>query len=604
MRRLPLPLVLLLLVLPAAAQTWRPIGPDGGRFHLLLLDRNAPGRLFASAARIWMSDDGGASWRRLAVPEVGATLVDAVSDPHDRNVLWLATPYRVYRSGDGGRSFTLAYVDGQRFTSLDLEGTILYVGTEIGLVENDGKAWFRWSRWDKEVTLYVSSGATYLTSANELWVTTSPATGWSMTSFIASGGLVAVDGNRVWRRSDTTTLMRSDDRGAHWTAATLPEHAAQFAADTVSHRLYAATAGGLLASDDGAATWHPVTGAPAGSWTAVSVDGPRIAGNAADRVVASIDGGASWSNADRGLVDGRVSSLAVDPSTPGLLVAGVHGRVLRHDSTGWGPNFHDDDAGVALVAFDPSTPRRAIASGDGERGTYFYESRDGGVTWTRGATIGSSFNAAQHLDFDPWRPMSIYFCDRIGQATRMSDDGGLTWHPFEAGTDMLSEVVATPAALYAATAIGLMRSADRGTTWTATSPTPVSAGCGDNGPQHDIVAAAVNGAAIVIINNDCLGRHLYASADDGATWHAPRLGPHRPTLDAVIADPAHPGRFFAADDRTVYRSDDAGETWHVTGHGFPRNSGWINTIALDAATNTLYAATDETGVWMLDLEHY
>src|SRR6478672_843415 len=89
MRRLPLLLGFLLLVLPAAAQTWHPIGPDGGRFARLLLDRNAPGRIFASAGRIWMSDDGGASWRRLAVPESGATLVGAVSDPHDRNVLWL-----------------------------------------------------------------------------------------------------------------------------------------------------------------------------------------------------------------------------------------------------------------------------------------------------------------------------------------------------------------------------------------------------------------------------------------------------------------------------------------------------------------------------------
>jgi len=161
-----------------------------------------------------------------------------------------------------------------------------------------------------------------------------------MTSSLAGGSVVAVDGDRVWRLF-YTTFMRSDDRGVHWTAATLPEHATQFAADTASHRLYAATAAGLFASDDGAAAWHPVTGAPAGSWTAVSVDGPRIAGNAADRVVASIDSGASWSNADRGLIDGRVSSLAVDPSTPGLLVAGVNGRVLRHDASGWGPHFHD-----------------------------------------------------------------------------------------------------------------------------------------------------------------------------------------------------------------------------------------------------------------------
>jgi len=604
MRRFPLLLALLLLVLPAAAQTWHPIGPDGGRFQRLLLDRNAPGRLFAAGARIWMSDDGGASWRRLVLPETDGPLVDAVSDPRDRNVLWLATPYGVYRSGDGGRSFTEAYFDGQRFTSIDLEGTILYVGSETGLVEYDGKAWFRWPTWTKEVTLYVSPGATYLTSANELWVTTSPATGWTMTASLAGGRVVAVDGDRVWRLFDTTTtFMRSDDRGAHWTAATLPEHATQFAADTASHRLYAATAGGLLASDDRAATWHPVAGAPAGSWTAVSVDGPRIAGNAADRVVASIDSGASWSNADRGLIDGRVSSLAVDPSTPGLLVAGVNGRVLRHDASGWGPSFHEDGVDVALVAFDPSTPRRAVASGNGELSTYLYESRDGGVTWSRGATIGRSFNDAQHLDFDPWRPLSIYVCDGSGYITRMSDDGGLMWHPFEAGTDLVNEIVATPAALYAATVLGLMRSADRGTTWTATAPTPASAGCGDDArSQHDVLAAAVNGAAIVIINNDCLGRHLYASADDGATWHAPRLGPRRLTLDAVIADPAHAGRFFAADDRTVYRSDDAGETWHVTGHGFPRNSGWIITIALDAATNSLYAATDETGVWTLDLD--
>ena len=66
-------------------------------------------------------------------------------------------------------------------------------------------------------------------------------------------------------------------------------------------------------------------------------------------------------------------------------------------------------------------------------------------------------------------------------------------------------------------------------------------------------------------------------------------------INALAIDPAHPATMYAVTGpRGVFRSTDAGATWH------PFNSGLtdpdIKTLALDPTGRNLYAGTTDEGV--------
>ena len=72
----------------------------------------------------------------------------------------------------------------------------------------------------------------------------------------------------------------------------------------------------------------------------------------------------------------------------------------------------------------------------------------------------------------------------------------------------------------------------------------------------------------------------------------------------VLIDPEQPSRVYAADPATLYRSDDAGQTWESAGEGVPEP---VAALALDprqperlyalTATGTLYRSEDGATTW-------
>lgn len=64
----------------------------------------------------------------------------------------------------------------------------------------------------------------------------------------------------------------------------------------------------------------------------------------------------------------------------------------------------------------------------------------------------------------------------------------------------------------------------------------------------------------------------------------------------VLVDPDQPARVYTADATTLYRSDDAGQTWQTAGDGLPGDG--IAAIALDPRQpQRLYAATNEGALY-------
>ncbi|MGH2618446.1 MAG: WD40/YVTN/BNR-like repeat-containing protein [Thermomicrobiales bacterium] len=75
----------------------------------------------------------------------------------------------------------------------------------------------------------------------------------------------------------------------------------------------------------------------------------------------------------------------------------------------------------------------------------------------------------------------------------------------------------------------------------------------------------------------------------------------------VLIDPQQPARVYAADDTSLYRSDDAGQTWQPGAQGLP--AGGVAALALDPrqpqglyaamADGSLYGSEDGGTTWRL-----
>lgn len=192
---------------------------------------------------LYRSRDGGATWRRLAVPLPADDLMSAVRiDPHDPDGVWVgALRSGLYHSDDGGDTWEL------------VRGGLPGAAT-IGDVAVSGRLVY--------VTMMLRGrDGTYAPS----------------------------------------TLYRSTDGGHYWTRLqaglppTLNLDAGVWLSPVGAHRLYALADGDVVVSADGGARW--TTGRGIGAATTIRVDpaDPRVAyAVAAGTLYRTTDGGATW----------------------------------------------------------------------------------------------------------------------------------------------------------------------------------------------------------------------------------------------------------------------------------------------------------------------
>src|SRR5437899_12923134 len=112
-----LALVLVSFCLPAWAQQWKPLGPDGGDVRSLARDPHSPDRILlsTSAGQIYQSTDGGANWLRFARLGDGNDYVldRIIFHPTRPGVVYVAAwsvennGGDIFRSADGGRTWNV-----------------------------------------------------------------------------------------------------------------------------------------------------------------------------------------------------------------------------------------------------------------------------------------------------------------------------------------------------------------------------------------------------------------------------------------------------------------------------------------------------------------
>jgi photosystem II stability/assembly factor-like uncharacterized protein len=507
--------------------------------------------------------DGQSSWERLAVRE-GGTVAGLTSGRtvDGSTLVFAATSAGVYRSTDHGLTWSAAstsdvipFSEGIATSPTFAQDRTLFVGGRNG-VYRSRDAGSRWTR------LLAGGHVTSLAVAGD-----DGQTGVVLVGTEQDGILRSDDGGRSWASGnpgvlDLTVLA----------LAVSPE----FARDGTG---FAATASGVNRSRNAGKSWREVD---LGSEVAVQClsvspwfaeDRLVLAGSESAGLLRSTDGGARW--VPGAGLDGRsVTALAFSNRIHGTVAAATDiGIAISRDA---GESWQIVAAGIGAaltLAFVPDGGEEVLLAGLHRDG--IARSTTGGRTWLP-ANHGLAARLLLALALSPaFEVDQTVFAAGGDDGVMVSRDRGQTWVAFPAGADAPSVVGLVPSPafardrmVFAATASGVRRSTDGGTTWQSvaipgdpnTAARAVVAGAPTMSGRSPVLAALGDG-------------RLVQSEDDGETWHllgGDGFGGAQIVTLAYSPDYAHDATIFVGThavhpgepgEVALWKSDDGGMAW-------------------------------------------
>ena len=241
-------------------------------------------------------------------------------------------------------------------------------------------------------------------------------------------------------------------------------------------------------------------------------------------------------------------SLLIDPGNPDRVLFGSHEgtQESRDGGVTWQPGgLRGADA--MILASSPKASETIYAAGH----DVFQVSRDGGATWQPVIhdLPGTDIHGFAQSPEDPLRLYAFV----VGAGCFTSTDGGVTWGPFMTQPPGGSYTVLASGGnvLYAATDAGIARSGDHGKTWVSLESQP---------GQVTVLSLAVAAANPDIIYVGTPGG-AFRTSDGGESWRA--IGPTGvAVLSIAVASDSPEEVLVLADQGAVYRSADAGASWH------------------------------------------
>ena len=225
---------------------------------------------------------------------------------------------------------------------------------------------------------------------------------------------------------------------------------------------------------------------------------------------------------------------------------------------------------VNCIAFDPVDPD-VIWIGSPAGG--LWKSVDGGSNWTTN-TDDLPVIGVSHIAIDPHNNQIMYIVtgDAYGSDTYSigilkSADGGSTWNTTGLSytvdeEERVNKVIINPHftdSLYAVTNSNILLSADAGNTWSTT---------GVNGRWRDIEFKPDNRNVLYAAKQSSGGSNIYRTTDGGVNWSVIDNGitgsRHRPLIAITPDNPDIIYALFSASDYSfhgLYKSSDAGDSW-------------------------------------------
>jgi photosystem II stability/assembly factor-like uncharacterized protein len=500
-----------------SGQSWRRLQPGlnhrGVKITCLVFYPANPDILYAGVAKVWKAGglyrslDRGETWTAVA-DLAGVSVHQVCYDPSNPAVVYAATENGVYKSVDGGSSWThksrgLQHVFVKSVAVHPHRPEVLYAGTwrQVYKSTDGGEQWTLIpTGMDTDTDIFAlvldpqRPATVYAATCNGIFKTVNGGAQW--TKFAKQQGLTAIrvqtliasrHAPQTLYAGTTDGIFRTRDAGRHWQRLTPPAISVLALGEDrlTPQRLYAGVEGGaILHTDDGGQTWRQRARGLVNTHVRALVLDPgdptrlyagTLYGGRFGGVFCSSDGGVTWQQRSTGLTDTDVEALAIHPHNAQILYAGTHAGLFM--TTNGGKKWERigqktfDGIRITTICCSASDPGRVyVGAWQG-----IFSSHDGGATWqTRWtgrhetAAGAANWSRVYTLCFDPRDERVLYA--GTDQGILMSRDAGASWAamtPFFTRVPVQRVVIhpANPQIVFAGTSAGVFRTENAGKAW-------------------------------------------------------------------------------------------------------------------------------------------
>ncbi len=582
-----------------ASGPWQVLGPDGGDARSLAYDAHNPDHILlgTSTGQMFSSNDGGATWTRLARLGGDDYVIDHISvDPEDANRMFVSTwsaanqqTGEIFRTRDGGATWqTLPAMHGKSIRAMAMykaNPRILVAGALDGVyrTNNGGDTWERLSPENSAEIKNIESIAVdpkdpntvYAGTWHLAWKTSDGGANWQHINkgMIDDSDVFSVivdhENPSIVFASACSGIYKSETAGNLFAKIQgIPFSARRTRVlkqdPTNENIVYAGTTEGLWKTVDLGKVWKRVS-SPDVVVNDVMVD-PRDSKKvllATDRsgVMASIDGATTWSPSNKGYAHRYVSALLADNKDASTLYVGVV------NDREYGGVFYSHDAGQHWLQ---------KAAGLGGKDVFALKQASSGVlvAGTNHGMYSLERNGSE------WRPMNVLAIESTVKVPAKGSRKAVTTTSVQKSKleSRVNDLELGSGRWLAATATGIYSSTDQGKTWKG----------GNILAQQDFVSVRAEGSTVVAATRSS----VLVSADSGSTWKMAALPSYVVSIRGTAI--ASGNQIVIASREGVFHSGDGGASWEHVVNGLPGKD--ITSVSFDPSHKRLLATSDATSV--------
>jgi photosystem II stability/assembly factor-like uncharacterized protein len=571
-------------------KSWIPLHPGIGAFQYvmdtLVQHPSEPDHIYAGSwdlhsdgGGLFESKDAGLSWKEIALSQESTAIRGFAICSANPKYMIAGTLAGPYVSADGGRSWKrVGGRDLEKAESVAIDPKdhrLLYVGTwRLGYKSSDfGRTWVQ---VDKGMPL----------DSDVFSITINPRNPEIIFASACSG------------------VYRSSDRAVSWTRLKLLPDRFAIRAQVVHldptnlQKIYVGTTEGLFVSVNEGKNWTLLTSASV-TVNAIQVDpidSQRILiGTEYDGILLSQDGGRTWNESNAGFIHSQISWIRPNPMTSGQFFSGLHsgaGGVYLYDSHAHQWILSQIEPGMRILSFLALPGDRGCLAGTSQ-GIYWQVKKSGPWKKLTGMTASRTIYS---IEIDPDNSVLYAGTDQgiFRTSLAVMDFRTPPSYRFKPKVWYITAPKTSPGTIYAGTSLGLLRSWDKGTTWTILSVSGL--------PDHAIIGSLAVSPSDQNQLFAATSVGLFKSKNGGIYWSQVSDGRLRVDISSVVFLDSS-GKNLMVSSKTsggVFYSMDAGSSWNLV-HS-PGNESPVYCIAQDPEhPATIYLGTKSDGVYILNL---